>query len=218
MHDACVFPRPARLPHAVTADESEDLATSTPDDAVPSRRARLLLTTAVAATSLGVDLWTKAWAWNDLRGEPPIKVVPRFFHLEFAFNTGSAFGMLRDYGWARAFFIVVTALAVLYMIRLLLTLPRRHASVFVATGLILGGALGNLHDRIFRVMEVWGQGLRHGVVDFIVVFYWPGKRWPAFNVADAALVAGVALFMIHLHRHGERPPRPEGIPSSTGEA
>ena len=41
------------------------------------------------------------------------------------------------------------------------------------------------------------------VVDFIVVYYWPGKRWPAFNIADAALVAGVLLFMIYLRRHGD---------------
>jgi signal peptidase II len=179
-------------------DPTEPLA-----EATPSRRARLGLTAAVAVLGLLADLWTKAWAWDNLRREPPIKVIDRVFHLEFGFNTGSAFGMLRDYAWARSFFIVVTAFAMAYMIHLVLTLPRRHPSVFVAVGLILGGALGNLHDRLFRTMEVYGQGLRHGVVDFIVVFYWPGKRWPAFNIADALLVAGVALFMIHLHRHGE---------------
>jgi signal peptidase II len=186
------------------ADESEDLATPDSDDATPSRRARLLLAASVAALSLVIDLWSKAWAWEAVRNKPPIKVIDRLFHFEFGFNTGSAFGMLRDHGWARTFFIVVTSVAVVYMVRLALTMPRRHPSVFVAVGLILGGALGNLHDRIFRVMEVYGQGPRHGVVDFIVVFYWPGKRWPAFNIADAVLVAGVALFMIYLHRHGDR--------------
>jgi lipoprotein signal peptidase len=73
-------------------------------------------------------------------------------------------------------------------------------SAFVAIGLIASGALGNLHDRFVRVLDG-----NYGVVDFIVVFYWPGKRWPAFNIADAALVAGVLLFMIYLRRHGDRP-------------
>ena len=65
-----------------------------------------------------------------------------------------------------------------------------------------GGALGNLHDRIFRQMDVRGE-LRHGVVDFIKVFYWPDKPWPTFNVADVALVVGVGLLFIFLTRHGE---------------
>ena len=183
---------------------AEPMTDTNASDPVPSRARRLVLVACVAAVSLALDLWTKAWAWDTLRGQPPIRVVERVFHLEFAFNTGSAFGMLRDYGWARGFFIVVTGIAVVYMARLALTLPRRHPSVFVAIGLILGGALGNLHDRIVRSMDVFGEGLRHGVVDFIVVFYWPGRRWPAFNVADAVLVVGVAVFMIYLHRHGER--------------
>jgi signal peptidase II len=199
------------------AAEPDALKTPDPgDDAAPSRRRRLALVLSVTVLGLAADLWTKAWAWETLRGKPPIRVIDRVFHLEFAFNTGSAFGMLRDYGWARAFFIIVTALAVTYMIRMALTLPRRYPSGFVAVGLVLGGALGNLHDRIVRSMEVFGQGVRHGVVDFIVVFYWPGKRWPAFNIADAVLVAGVLLFMIYLHRHGDR--LEGGDPESSAQA
>ncbi len=157
----------------------------------------------VAAVSLAVDLWTKALAWENLRDQPPIRLVKGFFHLEFGFNTGSAFGFLRDASWARTFFIVVTILALVYLTRLAMHLPRQWASGFWGIGLIAGGALGNLHDRLFRTMSLFGEGERHGVVDFLVVFYWPGKRWPAFNVADAVLVAGVALFMIYLRRHGE---------------
>ena len=59
--------------------------------------------------------------------------------------------------------------------------------------------LANLHDRFIRTFLD-----HHGVVDFIVVNYWPGKRRPAFNIADAALVAGVLLFMIYLRRHGDQ--------------
>jgi signal peptidase II len=72
----------------------------------------------------------------------------------------------------------------------------------VAIGLVSAGALGNLHDRLFRTMEVVG-GVRHGVVDFIKIYYWPGKAWPTFNVADIALVVGVGLLLIYLSRHGD---------------
>jgi signal peptidase II len=177
-----------------------DAPTPTSPSGAPSRRSRLALVMAVLVPSLALDLWTKAWAWNNLR-EAPAKIFSQgLFHLEFAFNTGSAFGFLRDAAWSRAFFIVITLAALVYMGRLAMTLPTRFPSAFVAIGLIASGALGNLHDRFVRVYQ--GE---YGVVDFIVVFYWPGKRWPAFNIADAALVAGVLLFMIYLRRHGDRP-------------
>jgi signal peptidase II len=147
-----------------------------------------------------------SWAWDHLRhpdsGRPLSRIInDGLFHLEFAFNTGSAFGFLRDAEWSRYFFIAITVAALVYMGRLAWTLPTRWpAPAFVAIGLIASGALGNLHDRFVRIIDG-----NYGVVDFIVVFYWPGKRWPAFNIADAALVAGVLLFMIYLRRHGDRP-------------
>jgi len=164
----------------------------------PTRRARIALVLATLIPALALDLWTKAWAWEHLRTQPGRAIVPHFFHLEFAFNTGSAFGFLRDAGWSRLFFIAITVAALVYMARLAMTLPTRWPSGFVAIGLIASGALGNLHDRFVRVFMD-----QYGVVDFIVVYYWPGKRWPAFNIADAALVAGVLLFMIYLRRHGD---------------
>jgi signal peptidase II len=185
------------------ASARPDAESADSDAGAPSRRSRLVLVASIAAIGLVADLWTKAWAWEHLREQQAVKVVERLLHFEFGFNTGSAFGLLRSHDWARAFFIVVTVAAVAYMVRLAMTLPRRWPSGFVAVGLITGGALGNLHDRLFRTMDVFGEGVRHGVVDFIVVFYWPGQRWPAFNIADSVLVAGVLLFMIYLHRHGE---------------
>lgn len=174
---------------------------ATPDasaTAAPSRGGRIALVLGTLIPALALDLWTKAWAWDHLRSQPGRVIVPDFFHLEFAFNTGSAFGFLRDAGWSRAFFIAITVAALVYMARLAMTLPTRWPSGFVAIGLIASGALGNLHDRFVRVFMD-----QYGVVDFIVVYYWPGKRWPAFNIADAALVAGVLLFMIYLRRHGD---------------
>lgn len=103
----------------------------------------------------------------------------------------------------------------------------------VGLALMAGGALGNLADRLSRVHDLrvrfaehtpfWlliehpreyaeavlgGRSFadvpRHGVVDFIVVYYWPGRRWPSFNLADACLVVGVALLMLYLARSGEK--------------
>jgi signal peptidase II len=130
-------------------------------------------------------------------------VVERWAYFEFGFNTGSAFSLLRDASWARGLFILVTIAALVYMAKLAVSLPTRWSSGFVAIALVSAGALGNLHDRLFRTMEVVG-GTRYGVVDFIKVYYWPGKAWPTFNVADIALVVGVGLLLIYLSRHGEK--------------
>ena len=138
-----------------------------------------------------------------------------FFQLEYAFNTGSAFGFLRSAAWSRAFFIVITLAAVAYMVRLALTLPTRFLSAYFAVAMIVGGALGNLYDRVLRFDPNYK---RHGVVDFLVFYYWPDKRWPAFNVADVALVAGVILFMLFLRKHGAAIDRAVTAKARSGDA
>jgi signal peptidase II len=113
--------------------------------------------------------------------------------------------------------------------------PRAAWNGSLALALMAAGALGNLIDRLVRVYDVRlpiGEGIpfwmivehpveladslvrhrrfvdipRHGVVDFIVVHYWPGKRWPTFNIADVCLVVGVGLFMLYLARQGRSNP------------
>jgi len=179
------------------------------DKPQPSRTHRLILVGIVLVLSLALDLWSKAWVWDNLREGRSVEVIPHFFYLKFGFNTGSAFSFLRDESWARGFFITVTFLALGYMGWLATKMPTLKAYGFVAIGLISAGAAGNLHDRFFRTMEVFieGEGRveRHGVVDFLQVFlnYDTGNYWPIFNVADSSLVCGVALLLIYLHRHGE---------------
>lgn len=210
---------------------------SEPHSPGPPRSRRLLLAAALVVATLALDLGTKAWAWERLRDQPGIVLKKGVFVLDFAFNTGSAFGMLSGVAWARSFFIVVTVLAFAYLVRLLMTLPTNAWSSFAGIGLITGGALGNLHDRLVRIKsfktyfseiqfgELLGNANRvadafgstrhyveldhHGVVDFIVVYYWPHKRWPAFNIADVALCVGVGLFMLYLHRYREEPEQTE---------
>ncbi|MBX7078939.1 MAG: signal peptidase II [Nannocystaceae bacterium] len=176
--------------------------TPTPATPEPSRRSRLVLLAIVVAVTLGLDLWSKAWAWEALRTGDSVEVISGWFYFEFGFNTGSAFSFLRDASYSRQIFIGVTILALLYMAKLAMTLPTRWASAYLAIGLVSGGAMGNLHDRLVRIMDVRGEP-RYGVVDFIKVFYWKDQPWPTFNVADIALVVGVGLLFIFLTRHGE---------------
>ncbi len=168
----------------------------------PPRSHRFAMVAVVAGILLALDLVTKQWAWDNLRHGGSRVLVEGWAYLEFGFNTGSAFSLLRDASWSRMLFIGITVLALLYMGHLARTLPTRFGSAFVAIAMVASGALGNLHDRFFRVREVEGE-MRHGVVDFIRIFYWEGKPWPTFNVADVALVAGVLLLLVFLLRHGD---------------
>lgn len=173
----------------------------------PGRRRAAVLAAAIpAALFLIADLWTKAWAWNTLRDHPRVPVIKKWFYFDFSFNTGSAFGFLRDSGFSRPLFIVITVATVVYMAALVRKLPTTRLYGFVAIGCIIGGALGNLHDRLVRQLEIRGE-LSYGVVDFIQIYYRQGSAaWPNFNIADVALVVGVFLLVPYLLFHAEPKP------------
>lgn len=112
------------------------------------------------------------------------RVVTSFFSLVLAFNAGAAFSFLRDAaGWQRYFFSTVAVIAAMFIVWLL----RRggNRAYLASLGLILGGAIGNLCDRV---------RLGH-VVDFLL-FHWKDWYYPAFNVADSAITVGAALLII----------------------
>lgn len=173
------------------------------------RRRRAVIATSVAALGfLILDLATKSWAWQTLREGPRVTVIDRWFYFDFSFNTGSAFGFLRGHDFSRPLFIVITLATVLYMAMLVRKLPTQRLYGFVAIGCIIGGALGNLHDRLIRQMLMNGE-LKHGVVDFIQIYYAQGSpAWPNFNIADVALVIGVLLLIPFLMFHAEPAPAP----------
>jgi len=111
-------------------------------------------------------------------------VVTSFFSVVLTFNTGAAFSFLRDAtGWQRYLFSGVAIAAAAFIVWLL----RRGGDLWYCTGLalILGGALGNLLDRV-----ALGQ-----VVDFLL-FHWQRWYYPAFNVADSAITVGAALLLL----------------------
>ncbi len=127
-----------------------------------------------AAVVVAADQASKSWAVHRLsRG--PIHVVWKL-DLVLSYNTGSAFGLAQ--GWAP----VLAALAAVIVVGLLAALRGvRRTSMALALGLVLGGALGNLSDRVLR-------GHHGAVVDFIALHF-----WPTFNVADSCIVVGVIL-------------------------
>ncbi|MDA8127787.1 MAG: signal peptidase II [Betaproteobacteria bacterium] len=129
------------------------------------------------------DHLTKWWISSTLAYQESIPVLP-FFSLVRVHNTGAAFSFLADAGgWQRWFFIAVGIAATVIIVRLL----KRHAHhprMAFALALVLGGALGNVLDRI---------ALGH-VVDFLY-FHYRSFAWPAFNVADSAITVGAVLLV-----------------------
>ncbi|MEM6990474.1 MAG: signal peptidase II [Myxococcota bacterium] len=186
---------------APEAETSGNRATANPD--APPRTPLLVLTAVVFALSLGADLWSKAWAWNTIKPPgKPVMVWEPHFEFSYSFNTGAAFGFLNRFGWAREFFIVVTLIAMAYMLWLALRMPTTRRYGFVAIALVASGAAGNLHDRLVRV----DAGGRYGVVDFLKVNYPWGGSWPTFNIADVVLLVGVGLLFIYIRNHVETAP------------
>ncbi len=170
--------------------------------AARERNLRLALVVGFAALALAVDLWTKAWVWLELRPRPhpPRVVIPGLLQLQYALNTGAALGIGREQSWSRPLLVAIAIVTVAFVVRLAWRWPDRGRMASIAIGLVVGGALGNLHDRLVRGVLVPGEGVRHGVVDFIVVFWAPGRAWPAFNVADIVLTVGFVLMAAALLR------------------
>jgi signal peptidase II len=143
-----------------------------------------------ALVVLSADLASKLAVYHSLTlGQPPIRLLDDVLRLTYIHNAGAAFGLFQGSRW---FFIGVSALSLLIILSLALSGRYRDRWMQFAFGLILGGALGNLADRIWLGV----------VIDFVQV----GVRshyWPVFNVADAGVTVGVILLALRLM--GERP-------------
>ncbi len=131
------------------------------------------------------DQVTKAWVLAALTPYEPIAVTP-FFNLVLVHNTGAAFSLLADAGgWQRWFFVVLTVVIAAVVTVWLVRSARHQRATPLALALVLGGAIGNLIDR-----------LRFGhVIDFLD-FHAGGWHWPAFNLADSAITCGAVLLVV----------------------
>ena len=156
----------------------------------PTARRKYTLFTIFAIVSLVLDQWTKILARRDLRPRGsynPKVVIDGYFDLRYAENPGVAFSMLQDIPGGRVWLTVLAIGAFLLVLYYLRKTPLENTRLHVALGLVGGGAIGNLVDRV-----MYGK-----VTDFIV---WKYQRheWPAFNIADAALCIGVGLMLLDM--------------------
>jgi len=165
-----------------------------------ARRRTATLLFVVAALELLLDRLTKSWARGHLPGRP-IDVISGVFSLRYTTNSGGAFSIGQRAPWLFAGASVAVA-------GLIVVTAFRHSRPItgLALGLVLGGSLGNLTDRLFG-----GQGLGGGrVIDFIDFHV-----WPVFNLADTAIVVGAVLLALttRARRSGDSPVTDEASPA-----
>lgn len=143
-----------------------------------------------------IDQTSKLWITWDMQLFDSIPLLPHL-NITLLYNEGAAFSFLADAGgWQRWFFIVLGIGVSVYIIFWLRGMPKTQGRMLpLSLSLIMGGALGNVIDRV-----IYGH-----VIDFID-FYYGNWHWPAFNVADSAITVGAILFVldsaIDLYREG----------------
>jgi len=141
-----------------------------------------------------VDLATKAVISSHFVLYESVPVLSGFFNLTLAHNYGAAFSFLADQpGWQRWFFTITSIVISLVLLYWLKTLKDHEKMLAIGLVLVLGGAIGNLWDRI-----TLGY-----VVDFLDVYY-QNWHWPAFNVADSAISIGAVLLILDSFLHKEK--------------
>jgi signal peptidase II len=158
-------------------------------------KAKLLLGWVTAIIVL--DQLTKFIVNRTMPLHQSIPVIDDLFSLTYIRNTGAAFGMLAgssaEFRWP--FLVLFSVVAIGFIIMMLRRLPDREIGLITALAFILGGAIGNLIDRI-----AYGE-----VIDFLD-FYWSNYHWPAFNVADSFITIGVIITVFYLIKaKGEDP-------------
>src|SRR5580700_8927614 len=154
-----------------------------------SARAFYLL---IALVVVLLDRWTKRMAAQRISLYSHIQVIPGFFQITHTENTGAAFSLFADSNahWKTAMLIAFSVIALIVVSVLLWKNHHAHVVTGIGLSLIMGGALGNLWDRLAR-----GR-----VVDFLL-FYVRRYQWPVFNLADSAIVVGAGLLVLEILFH-----------------
>jgi signal peptidase II len=139
-----------------------------------------------------LDRWTKHLAATRIALYAHIQIIPGFFRLTHTENTGAAFSLFADSPshWKTGLLIAFSVVAMIVVFALLWKQQRPLTLTGIALSLILGGAVGNLWDRVAS-----GR-----VVDFLL-FYVKQYQWPVFNLADSAIVVGASLLVIEILFH-----------------
>jgi signal peptidase II len=161
--------------------------TAEPDTAPDLPPKRVLLLAVVAVAILGLDILTKALSVAELEGRPPVELLGGAVYLVLVRNPGAAFSLATGYTWVLTLIAVAVVVVIVRISRKL-----RSTGWALALGLVLGGALGNLTDRLFRAPGP----LQGHVVDVVSVFAPDGSVWPVFNLADSSIVCGGILLVL----------------------
>jgi signal peptidase II len=141
---------------------------------------------ALSALLIGLDWLSKQWALSALQYQQPVEVIAGFWNWTLVHNTGAAFSLLADAGgWQQWFFGGLALLISGACIWMLAKAARSDWRTALPLALIVGGALGNLIDRI-----------RFGYVVDFVHWYWRDFHWPVFNLADAVICIAAGLLIV----------------------
>ena len=158
----------------------------------------------VAIIIIALDQWTKYLASTELSYGLPVEILP-VFNFTLQHNTGAAFSFLADAGgWQRWFFAIISALVSIVLVVWLSRLRADQSLMIASLSCILGGAVGNLWDRLMLGY----------VVDFISVHY-ETAYFPTFNVADMAISIGAALMILDMILNPEQQKNSTGAGDNT---
>lgn len=150
---------------------------------LPSLEAHLIFWP-VAVIGAAADLWSKSVIFDWLKQRGSATIINGFLQLVRMENDGAAFGIAAGQGRLLA---AVSVAALILILTIFLFSGSQGKLVHIALGLFAAGVCGNLWDRVFN---------NGRVRDFIDVVYWPGRHWPAFNIADSILCIGLGLLVI----------------------
>lgn len=186
----------------------------------------------VSAISLLADIATKAWAEVELnrRGFEPLPIWGDSLSITLAYNRGGAWGLMHNVGdmLRKPFFLGVSAVAIFFIVSLYGRLRKSQRALTWGLPLVLGGALGNLNDRITRSQVIdfidyradWVMDL-NSYIQRYVPNWTITDHWPTFNVADIAISVGVGLMAIDMLQHNKAhsaPSLPPSTPENAGSA
>jgi len=163
--------------------------------AVPPLKAQLIFWS-LMVLGLALDLWSKkaVFDWLLQQQSHSISIIDGFLQFVQQENPGIAFGIAVG---RRYLLVTVSIVALIVIFGIFLYSGTERKLIHVALGLFAAGVCGNLYDRLFN---------NGRVRDFIDVMYWPGRHWPAFNVADSLLCVGVGLMIISCILTDKSPP------------
>ena len=146
---------------------------------------------------VALDQLTKIIVDRSMPLHQSIAIIDGLFNLTYVRNAGAAFGLFAGSAeiFRRPFLILVSILASVFIIVMMKRLAEKETGLVTGLSFILGGAIGNLIDRV-----IYGD-----VIDFLDV-YWRNYHWPAFNIADSFITIGVGIMLYRLYKHeGEDP-------------